>query len=285
MFGRRENRKRRSWKERLRDWVDSASALVRRVGPYGVLAAVAVTIPYLVWTGYQHVITSPYFEVSDIDIRGAEHARIQQLAEKAHLVHGVNIFDVDPKAAASVFEASPWVRRATVDRKMPDAVVVTLREHRPAALLVEPTWTVVSEQGAVIDQIDGEVPETFLDLPLITGLSAGDLKRERSRTLLREALQVAAMYDEMNLDETRAISDIHVDPVVGMVLTLEGTGAEVRLGRGDYRKRLERLRTVRRSLAERGIEPAYILLDHENAMDRVTIGRRGRHGRRQTSAQ
>lgn len=285
MFNRRENRKRRSWKERLRDWVDNASAFVRRVGPYGVLAAVAVTIPYLVWIGYQHVVTSPYFAVSDIEIRGADHAEVHRLAEKAHLEHGVNIFDVDPKATSEVFTASPWVRETTVDRQLPGTVVVTLREFQPAALLVEPTWTVVTREGTVIEQIEGTVPEAFLDLPLITGLSAGDLERDRSRKLLGDALRVATTYRQMGLADDRPLSDIHVDPVVGVTLTVEGTGTEVRLGREDFRKRLKRLRTVRRSLAEREIEPAYILLDHDEAVDRVTIGRRGRQGRRPRAAQ
>ncbi len=284
MFGRRKNRKRRSLRERLRDWFDSTVALGRRVGPYVVLAVVAVTIPYLVLTGYRRVTSSPYFAISDIDIEGASHAEVHRLAERAKLVHGTNIFDVDPTAAANVFEASPWIDRATVDRQLPDKIDVDLDEFQPGAMLVGSETHVVSTEGRPIAPVDIGADEEFYELPMVTGLSLDDLEGEEGRSLMREALRVSELYASMGLSDGGTLSEIHVDPVVGLTLTVEGTATQIRLGRGQYRRRLERLRTVRETLAERGVEPAYILMDHDDSLERITVGRRQRQGERRADA-
>jgi len=90
-------------------------------------------------------------------------------------------------------------------------------------------------------------------------------------------MRVAGLYDELGLAETRSLSEIHVDPVLGLTLVTEGVGTEIRIGNDRYRERLERLKTVRRTLEERGVEPSYLLMDGES-LERITVGRRGRHG-------
>lgn len=284
MFGRRKNRKRRSLRERLRDWFDSTVEFGRRVGPYVVLAVVAVTIPYLVLTGYRRVTSSPYFDISDIDIQGASHAEVHRLAERAELVHGTNIFDVDPTAASKVFETSPWIERASVDRRLPDEIVVDLDELEPGALLVGSETHVVSTEGRPIEPVDIGTGGEFFELPMVTGLSLEDLQGKEGRSLMREALRVSELYASMGLGDGGQLSEIHVDPVVGLTLTVEGTATQIRLGRGKYRRRLERLRTVRETLAERDVEPAYILMDHDDSLERITVGRRQRHGERRAGA-
>lgn len=275
MFRRRQNRKRRSLKERLQGWFESICAFGRRVGPYLVLAAVAVAIPYLVFLGYHEVVSSPYFQVSEIEIRGAKHADIDRLAGEAKLAHGINIFDVDPAATGQLFETSPWVREARVDRQLPDRVVVDLTERRPSALLVDDGFSVLGQDGRPIKTFEDRTPRPFLDLPMITGIGLDEIgEAERGGQLVREAIRVADIYDEMKLDREKPLSEIHVNPVLGLTLMTEGSATEIRLGRGRYRRRLERLETLRRSLAERDIEPAYILLDQEESLDRVTVGRR-----------
>ena len=279
MFFRRQNRKRRSIGDRLRDWYERLKAFVGRVGPYLILAVVAVTVPYLVLLGYRHVVSSPYFQVSDVDVRGAHHADIEGLARRANLIHGVNIFDVEPASSKEVFEQSPWVRRASVDRRLPDRVVVSLEEYRPAAVLVDGGYGVVAASGRLIKRLDTTPGPALLDLPMLTGLAIDSTDQKRGRALVAEAIRVAERYQQMGLAEERPLSEVHVDPVVGLTLIEQKSGTEIRLGRGRYRRRLERLELLRKSLAEREIEPAYILLDQEESLDRVTVGRRSDQGR------
>lgn len=275
---RRHNRRRLNLRDRLRERWEGLVDLAQRGGPYVVLALVAVAVPYLVFLGYKRVISSPYFQVSDIDIQGARFADVQSLAERAGLEYGVPIFEVGTSGAAEVFESDPWVREAAVERVLPDAVSVELEERRPAAVLVEEGIFAVDQQGRVIEAISGDEESDQFDLPFVTGFGPADLERKESRELMREAIEVASIYEELELDAAEELSEIHVDPVLGLTIMTEESATEIRLGRGDYRERLQRLEPVRRSLARKDIEPGYILLDREESLDRITVGRRQDQG-------
>lgn len=277
MFRHRENRRRRSTADRLQEWYASAVDGIRRVGPWVVLAAVAVAVPCLVYYGYHRVRSSPYFQVSNIEIEGVRHAEIERLAEEAELRHGVNIFAMERSEAEQALESSPWVTEARIDRQLPDALAVTVEERRPGAILVDEGFYVVDRSGRVVESIESPRRAGFADLPFVTGLSHKELDDGRGPELVRDAMRVADLYEELGLAEHRSLSEIHIDPVLGLTLVTEGVGTEIRIGDDRYRERLERLATVRRTLEERGVEPSYLLMDGES-LDRITVGRRGRQG-------
>jgi len=284
MFGRRKNRRRRPFRERLRDWCDSGIECLRIAAPWALLGAVAVVVPLLVYAGYHQLLSSPYFRVSHIEIEGDPHAEIRRLAEEAGVVHGVNILRFDAEGAAERLESSSWIREASIVREYPDGLAVEIRERRPGGILVDGKFYVVDRKGRRIERVQTPEEAGFSSLPLVTGLSVEELEEERGRQWVREGLRVASLYDRMGLSEHRSLSEVHIDPVLGLTLVTEGTATEVRLGRGEYRRRLERLKTVRRRLEERGIEPSYLLLDGDS-FDRVTVGRRRSQGSASGAAQ
>lgn len=192
-------------------------------------------------------------------------------------MYGVNIFDLDTSESVETLESSPWVEDATIDRQLPDGLEVIVEERRPGGVLVDEGFYVVDRRGRVVESIESPKRAGLSELPLLTGLSADELDGGQEPELVREALRAAALYEELGLSESRSLSEIHVDPVLGLTLVTEGTATEIRLGRGSYRARLKRLKTVRRTLDERGIEPSYLLM-HGDSLDRVTVGRRRSQG-------
>lgn len=277
MFRRRKNRKRRSIRDRLQEWCGAAVDVGRRAAPWVVLAAVAVAVPTLVYVGYHRVLNSPYFQVSNIEIEGVRHTEIERLAEEAELVHGANIFELDLSESVETLESSPWVREGRVDRQLPDGLNVVVEERRPGGILVDDGFVVLDRKGRVIESIEGPERAGLADLPLLTGLATEELDEGRGPKLAREALRVAALYEELGLSDRRSLSEIHIDPVLGLTLVAEGTATEIRLGRGKYRDKLERLETVRKKLAARGVQASYLLM-HGHSLDRITVGRSRSHG-------
>lgn len=80
---------------------------------------------------------------------------------------GEPILAFDPQAAKERLEALPWVRKAIVERRLPDTIFVRLDERRPLAV-----WQ-KGGQLALVDR-DGEIIqrtglERFRELPLIIG--------------------------------------------------------------------------------------------------------------------
>lgn len=283
MFRGKKNRKKRSTGERIRATGRSIWRRVRPVGRYVVLLAVFVGIAYVAVTGYDRVITSPYFELSEVEMNGVRWSDRDELAHRSGLLRGVNVFDVDFSGARKAIEANPWIEQAEVIRDLPDRVVVNVEERQPQALLVDGGYTVLDGSGAPITKIRPEkADEALFDLPLITGLTSRELKQGRGRRLVRRALVASRHYADLGLaDGEWGLSELHLEPVLGLTLVTRG-GTEIRLGNDRWEERIDRLESVRKTLENQEIEAGYILLDHrldeKGGLKRVTVGRRQHHG-------
>ncbi|HEX2603870.1 MAG TPA: cell division protein FtsQ/DivIB [Oxalicibacterium sp.] len=90
----------------------------------------------LISAGLWWVAQRPYFTLKTIRIEGAEHAQLRHI--NPLVVRGAvlarvkgNFFTANLDNVRQVFEAVPWVRKATVRREWPNQLIVTLEEHMP----------------------------------------------------------------------------------------------------------------------------------------------------------
>ena len=80
---------------------------------------------------------------------------------------GEPILAFDPKGAKERLETLPWVRKATVERRLPDTIFVQIEERQPLALWQKDgRFALVDRDGEII-QRNGL--ERFRKLPLIIG--------------------------------------------------------------------------------------------------------------------
>lgn len=80
---------------------------------------------------------------------------------------GDAILGFDPKSAKERLEALPWVRQATVERRLPDTIFVRLEERQPLALWQKDGRLSLVDRAGVVIQRSGL--ERFRQLPLIIG--------------------------------------------------------------------------------------------------------------------
>jgi cell division protein FtsQ len=285
MFGfRQQNRKRRALGQRVKSLGERLAGMGRKALPLIFLLAVAVGVPFGIFQAYIRTVSGAYFELSEIKVIGLEHIERAALLEKAGLIAGRNIFDIDPERADAAIESHPWVQQASVERRLPDRITVTLTEFVPVAILVGERYWLVDEDGVVFESIEpGASLDEFLTLPMISGLEVyrnGEPGGAATvnKTLFLEAMDVARLYAKMGLSNWEPLSEIHIDPTLGLTLVSADTGVEIRLGRGRYRERLQRLKVVQRSIVKRAMEVDYILIDQESDLSRVAVGLR--HGPR-----
>jgi cell division protein FtsQ len=90
----------------------------------------------LISAGLWWIAQRPYFTLKTIRIEGAEHAQLRHI--NPLVVRGAvlarvkgNFFTANLDNVRQVFEAVPWVRKATVRREWPNQLIVTLEEHMP----------------------------------------------------------------------------------------------------------------------------------------------------------
>jgi cell division protein FtsQ len=272
------NRRKQTAAERAAQAKEVGATLARKVAPLVLVTLIALGLPYGVFELYMYAVSSERFEVKHVHVEGATHVKQAELMTRGEVALGMNIFDVDEERAARLIEQLDWVASATVERELPDRVKVRVMEHEPVAVVLdEGGWSLVDVQGAPFKRIQGQDASRSLisALPLITGLDVEQLAApsgalERAR--LAEAQQVYAMYGAMGLDKRAPLSEVHIDPVLGISLILAEGGAEIRLGWGRWQERLVRLAAVQDALATRGTEYDYILIDQEESLHRVTVG-------------
>lgn len=108
--------------------------------------------------------------LGDVLVEGRQRTERGALMAALGVGRGVPILGFDPHAAKRRLEALPWVRAATVERRLPDAIYVRLVERQPLALWQDHgRVAVIDHAGAVIP---GARAAGFAHLPLVVGEDA-----------------------------------------------------------------------------------------------------------------
>lgn len=257
-------------RERGAAWVSNHGNLFRRVRQgalvllaLGALAAVAdQTVRY--------ARTADAFAVREVVVEGNVRLEPMDVRRAAGIQIGSNAFEVSMEEARNRLLQHPWVEDATVVRKLPNRIRVELHERKPVALVALDQLYLVSEEGAVFKRIGVDDPA---DLPVITGIASEMFYDDfdyRKAVLLR-SMAVLQDYEGAGLADDEPVSEIHFDATTGVELFVGDDGMHVRLGRGQHRQKLRRLKQVLARLSREKARPAYVYLDNVRSPERVTV--------------
>ncbi|HEY4133943.1 MAG TPA: cell division protein FtsQ/DivIB [Alphaproteobacteria bacterium] len=154
-----------------------------RVGVALGVAALAVAVPtWLVRAGHADaagawledkgltVSAGLGLAVREVLVQGRAESEGKDVLAALDVRRGSPIFGFDPHEAQARLEQLPWIRKATVERRLPDTVFVRLEERTPMALWQKDgKLALVDRDGAVIPGAD---PARFGQLPQIIGEGA-----------------------------------------------------------------------------------------------------------------
>ena len=110
--------------------------------------------------------------VEKVSIEGEFFMIESDIESAANITMGASLLAVDIKTVKDRVEGLNWVSSATITRKLPDEVVINVREHKPAALWqVDNKLWIISDEGV---QISDRQLEYFTTLPMISGVGADE---------------------------------------------------------------------------------------------------------------
>ena len=113
------------------------------------------------------------FEIERVYVAGRYQTDRQTLIEALGVAIHQPIFEVSLETARLRVESLPWVRSASVERRLPNTIVLHIEERVPLALWQnEGRVAVVDDAGHVID---GARPQDFKELLLVVGPDAADV--------------------------------------------------------------------------------------------------------------
>jgi cell division protein FtsQ len=250
---RRGNRRLAIQRRSLMVMAAGAGARLWRIGrAVGKLALLAIAIVACVWggrLGIQHVVDSPRFRLRVVEFTPTPHLGQADVLALAGVALGDRLLGVDTDRVAARIATHPWVSSVRSSRRLPSSLVIEVTERRAAAVAALSGLYLVDDDGrpfkrASMEEADG--------LPVLTGIERARYAemREVSEAAFREALALAAEYRRK--PGRPPVGEISIDPGFGYsILLLEG-GAEIRLGRGNFGKKLAQLDQIFEAVVAKG---------------------------------
>ena len=240
VIGQRVGRVRRRPPQRPVRWLKVIGAVSAAAGVLLVLAL-----------GAHWALTSPRFAVTAVEVRGASRVPPERILEVSGIVHGANLWRINPEHVRARLEELPEIRRADVVRELPNRVSITVEERRPFTLVHAGRLHWLDEEGRVLGEEHHAVAP---EVPVISGLTEDELTSMRTAPGPRARQAITLIRALLRTGSTLAgeISEIDMSRPEGPVLyTVDGV--EVRLGTEEWEERLARLEGVLAQVATQDV--------------------------------
>ena len=236
----------------------------------GVVVAIAAALA-VAWGVLRYTVSTPRFAVNKLELEGAERLTQARVSQLMGLELGTNIFKFDPERAEQMLLADPWIRQVKVTRRLPNTLRVELEERDATAVAaIGEKLYLVTRAGEPFKELETKDP---FDLPVVTGIAAENLAKDRTREVERiaVALEVLRHWQKIPSSQVYPAQEIHLTDGGDVVLTAGKTGVTLHLGRGPWRRKLLMADRVIERLARRGRVPGIIFLDNRAHPDRVVV--------------
>ncbi len=107
------------------------------------------------------------FVLDEVFVHGRQETSREDILKALSVKRGQPIVDFDPVASREKIEALGWVESASVERKLPNHIIVKLKERVPAAIWQKGKWySLIDSDGIEISEAD---VNRYNHLKVITG--------------------------------------------------------------------------------------------------------------------
>ncbi|MBU1170399.1 MAG: FtsQ-type POTRA domain-containing protein [Proteobacteria bacterium] len=193
---------------------------------------------------YSALMRTKIFSAKRIGVTGQLRLSETEILRQAGLHKGDNIFAVNLNVARQRLMAHPWISKAEVIREMPDGILIRIKEHKALAIVELGKRYLMNTEGDIFKHFSGET-EPF---PEITGLSPEDIHVAGRHPMKHETNPHKAVMNIIKLAQEpdsriplSQIKEILVDREIGLTLLANGPFKHIKLGYGDYDKKINRL--------------------------------------------
>ena len=214
--------------------------LVRTVGISLALAAVSAAFIFV----YDCFVQSAQFRAQGIMVTGNRRLGEAQVRQIAGIDARTNILSLNLTTTRKRLLADPWIAEASVGRKIPSEIIITISEEQPLAVLE------MANGQAFTVNVNGRIfkrsTETDdLAIPRIQGLSLGDLPvpGKPDTAAFRAVLTLLNLAREENSCLAYAdLSRVHMDRDIGATAYTDNGNRAIKFGFGHYREKRAALR-------------------------------------------
>lgn len=195
-----------------------------------------------------YFLVGHFLKVNEIVLSGTKHLKGEEVAVLLNTGKGDGLFSATGKDMSMRLKKSPWIKNASIRKDLSGRISVKIEEAVPAAILkIYDNSYLVAEDGTVLEQMG---LETFF-LPVIR-----EIDPARNRETFRTAMDFVRVLH--NRGAIAYKSDLEITGQRPEDVTLRFDNISIRIGSGDFEKKLERLSFVRDEIGKRNMNVEYI---------------------------
>jgi cell division protein FtsQ len=182
-----------------------------------------------------------WLEIREVEIEGIYHVTKPEVVERLVLKPGMGLHQVSTAFLAERVRTHAWIKEATVERRPPHLLHVTVLERTPAAIIRTGVdhW-LCDESGYLLAKIGKEDDQT---LPLLIGLDSQPLQRGEAG--VRNAVQSGVVLAKLIADTLDG--RVEVDLTNSSNVVASANGVRFQFGSDSLVDQWERFRKVKPS--------------------------------------
>ncbi len=248
--------RRRKWRRRQRQSQRHLKwpSWLQQVGQRLLNVATIASLVFLGTNVYRYLLLTTQWKVGEIKIIGCVHAKEAELLDLARLDLGMEIWRLNLTELTRSLIKHPWIERVQVRRDWSSqALIIEVQERTPRAIALLDDLYLVDSQGKIFKKVG---PKEKIDLPLLTGLDAKEIKNQGKETecLIKSALELLDQLAYRPTINQHNISEINLHKQKGLTLYTLINGLPIHLGWGDFKDKLNRLEKVLADIQKKGDE-------------------------------
>lgn len=192
------------------------------------------------WEGYRTVVGLPYFRVAEVEVEGNLQVASQDIIESLHLSPDTSILEVDLPALTRRVLQNPWIKEASIGRRLPLSLTVRIVERMPEVVFIADRRYLLSGDGVILAKLNAD------ELPTLPTLRAAVPRRVAigERILSSEMVQGLSVWRQFQLANALKGERAHEIAIAGdgsYVVNLGGHMPTIRLRAEDMEGQLRRL--------------------------------------------
>jgi cell division septal protein FtsQ len=193
-----------------------------------------------VWEGYRRFVRLTYFRVAEIRVEGNLQVASEDVVASLGLTPETSLLELNLKTLSSLVTQNPWIKEASVSRRLPLSLTIHVVERVPEAVFIADRRYLLSADGVILAELEGD------DLPTLPILRAATPRQVKigERILsseMAQGLSVWRQFQLANAVQGEKAQEIAMGDDGNYVVNLGQQMPAIRLRAQDMQEQLRRL--------------------------------------------
>jgi len=192
-------------------------------------------------------VSASLMVLRQIEVTGNHYLDREEVLRDAGLYEGMSLLKLSLGEVDRRLRQNPWIRRVFLKKRLPYTLMIKIEEAHPEALLsLHNRLFLIDDGGNILQEIRDDVNRF---LPII------NIDPQRNHRGFKESLRLIDALDRSGLLDRSNSVEIGLEPY-GLFLKVDGEA--IKIGYGDYERKLRRWLELEPELRRMGMKIQYV---------------------------